>query len=1092
MDSTRELLDAAYADLGLRDGALLDAVEEPESGSAEDWIDRGEWLSLASSVGVEKVFFVENNPVIVFASSDEGDDRQTRETINRIWCMARPQCLFFARPGDLSVFDLTRPPIGSTEAISDQQRILRTVRRTVEVQSELADFRRELVESGAPAEGQGYFSAGEARADKALIEDLRKVRKELLNAGLSGDKEKYANALIGRAIFIRYLEDRRILLPSDFQDVAAGDSDWLRLLNADQGVPIEPSMEHVNFTKVLGNKEFTYAFFDRIAGDFNGDLFPVTREEKQAVTGPHLRLLQRFLRGEIADDIPRLFFFAYRFEVIPIELISSIYEAFYNAEKGTDQNQEAHYTPIELVEYLLSKTLPRDILEKNPCILDPACGSGIFLVEAFRRIVRFRQAKNRRKLSLAELKKIIRDQLRGIDINGEAVRVAAFSLYLALLHHVKPPDIWRDKRLPNLKYALDADSDEQNRFDILFEANCFDLQEAITHTAARRKLASKTMDVVVGNPPWGYPSKKDQKGIEAALRAEAWCKAQEFDIGDKELSQAFIHRTVDLLRDGGKAGLLVSTGVFFKHHPKSRAFRRHWLKTCCLQHVVNFAAVRDLFFQKSQESKAIAPFASVVFNKQEHWGASHVFEYWCAKRTLQVERLNAVVLGLADRRIVSQQQVYSDDTLWKIYWWGNHNDHALVSALMLETTLSSIVGSDTDSERRFGRGFESGGKDTPPDWMAKLNVLPPENFRRYGPLVTQDFLPPATCFRSRGGLPPRDVFEGTRLLVKRGISQSGGDKGIIVARLEEKEKPFSFRNSIHGVSLGSLPQWKAKVVLGILWSSLARYFFWLTASEWGTWHHNLHQEDIKRLPIRFPEDKATRERLIRIVEQLRENRVVPRGMLLNEQGTMGGLPASQVSKLEQDLDDCVFDAYDLSPPERDLIRDMCSVGLDLFYRHSHSQAVRRLSIPNDFGCGLISDIENGRTENDLIAYLKSLLRSWNDELHPHGQFSWHVIRPDLFSPMIAVVLATRSTDDQQPVATAADRLEWSTLMRRLDETCLQHDGSRRVYIDGVVRAVGENEVIIIKRNERRLWTASMAREDAEATIKQAMELQEQQ
>ena len=98
-------------------------------------------------------------------------------------------------------------------------------------------------------------------------------------------------------------------------------------------------MAHVNFTKVLGNREFTYAFFDRIAGDFNGDLFPVTNEEKQAVTESHLRLLQRFLGGEIADDIPRLFFFAYRFDVIPIELISSIYEAFYNAEKGTDQNQ---------------------------------------------------------------------------------------------------------------------------------------------------------------------------------------------------------------------------------------------------------------------------------------------------------------------------------------------------------------------------------------------------------------------------------------------------------------------------------------------------------------------------------------------------------------------------------------------------------------------------------------------------------------------------------------------------------------------------------------------------------------------------------
>ena len=339
----------------------------------------------------------------------------------------------------------------------------------------------------------------------------------------------------------------------------------------------------------------------------------------------------------------------------------------------------------------------------------------------------------------------------------------------------------------------------------------------------------------------------------------------------------------------------------------------------------------------------------MIFVKEGETDADHYVEYWSAKNTLQSQRMNAVVLNLADRRVLRQQDALHDDRLWKILWWGNHHDYGAVSALRLETTLSSLVGGNADSERRFGRGFEGGGKDTPPDWMASLNVLPSENFRRYGPLVTQDFLPPPTRYRARGGLPPRDVFLGTRLLVKRGISQSGGDDGIIVARLEEK--PFSFHNSVHGVSLGSLSQWKTKVILGILWSSLARYFFWLTASEWGTWHHNLHQEDIKQLPVRFPEDKATRNRLVRIVDRLR-NRTIPRNMLLNEQGAVGGLPASQVGELEQELDDCVFDAYDLSSPERDLIRDMCSMGLDHFYRHSKSRAVKRLSIPEDFGVRL--------------------------------------------------------------------------------------------------------------------------------------------
>ncbi|MDZ7616036.1 MAG: hypothetical protein U1E05_03470, partial [Patescibacteria group bacterium] len=74
--------------------------------------------------------------------------------------------------------------------------------------------------------------------------------------------------------------------------------------------------------------------------------------------------------------------------------------------------------------------------------------------------------------------------------------------------------------------------------------------------------------------------------------------------------------------------------------------------------------------------------------------------------------------------------------------------------------------------------------------------------------------------------------------------------------------------------------------------------------------------------------------------------------------------------------------------------------------------------------------------------------------------------------------------------TNTDHDEWASLMRRLDDVSVQHAGSRRVFIDGVVRVVSETEIIVIKRNERRLWTASMAREDAEATIKQAMALQE--
>jgi hypothetical protein len=42
----------------------------------------------------------------------------------------------------------------------------------------------------------------------------------------------------------------------------------------------------------------------------------------------------------------------------------------------------------------------------------------------------------------------------------------------------------------------------------------------------------------------------------------------------------------------------------------------------------------------------------------------------------------------------------------------------------------------------------------------------------------------------------------------------------------------------------------------------------------------------------------------------------------------------------------------------------------------------------------------------------------------------------------------------------------------------------------MIRVVSDTQIIIIKRNEMRLWTRSMAREDAEATLLQAIHLQE--
>ncbi|MFH1992616.1 MAG: N-6 DNA methylase [Pseudomonadota bacterium] len=73
-------------------------------------------------------------------------------------------------------------------------------------------------------------------------------------------------------------------------------------------------------------------------------------------------------------------------------------------------------------------------------------------------------------------------------------------------------------------------------------------------------------DVVVGNPPWGAPGKKADTKAKARQKILLdWCKSNNKPIGDKEPSQAFLWRALDFMRKNGKAGMLVSAGVLFKH-----------------------------------------------------------------------------------------------------------------------------------------------------------------------------------------------------------------------------------------------------------------------------------------------------------------------------------------------------------------------------------------------------------------------------------------------------------------------------------------------------------------------------------------------
>jgi hypothetical protein len=107
----------------------------------------------------------------------------------------------------------------------------------------------------------------------------------------------------------------------------------------------------------------------------------------------------------------------------------------------------------------------------------------------------------------------------------------------------------------------------------------------------------------------------------------------------------------------------------------------------------------------------------------------------------------------------------------------------------------------------------------------------------------------------------------------------------------------------------------------------------------------------------------------------------------------------------------------------------------------------------------------------------------------NGEFRWRIIRPHCI-PMLAVIFSTQSKGEPlSSFSSTDDEQAWHKLLKRLDTT-FDHPVSSRIYIEGMVRAVTETDIFIIKRDEQRLWTRSLAREDAEATLLQAMTIQE--
>jgi len=567
-------------------------------------------------------------------------------------------------------------------------------------------------------------------------------------------------------------------------------------------------------------------------------------------------------------------------------------------------------------------------------------------------------------------------------VNEEAARITAFSLYLALLHYLDPPaiteQIKQGNKLPNL---LVSEHKSKNHFQCIWVGNAFDATAIESNPLLASRFGKHCADIIVSNPPWGASGNKADAETKARQKVMLeWCRVNKKTIGDKEPSQAFLWRSLDFLKDGGKAAVLVSAGVLFKHSTTTRAFREQWMDRVRLIEVFNFTHVRKFFFKGAD-----SPFVIICFVKDRQ--DDFPVKYWSAKQVIALKETEAVLF--------EAERLQSFESLLKL-------------------------------ESRY----------EPPVFTS-----PPERVHRFG---------------------AKGAYRGLRVIVNEGMSENSQPQGIIIAQFSDI--PFCYYRSVYGLKLSEQEEWCHKVLLGILWSSFARYYFFMTSANWGLWHHKLLLDELLRLPAVLDRENPISRKIIAIVDSLR-NYHPQRQDLLHPDGVPETEIKAQRRILEKELDEAVFELYGLNEEQKDLIRDCCEVTLPFFYKPFNSVGTMPAVRGND-----LSWIEK---------YARIFARRWNTYLGDVAEMRAEV-HVGAHGNMVAVEFFPADRTDPWNLNPKND--SWQYVLEKIGKALPQPMETSQILVDGVVHVISDDAVIVIKRNERRFWTRSLAREDADVTL----------
>lgn len=501
-------------------------------------------------------------------------------------------------------------------------------------------------------------------------------------------------SLVGRALFLRFLGDRGVVTEKHIQKIS----------------PYAKCLE--DCFRDAPNSAHTCAWLD---DTFNGDFLPLTQKGSRAwfqttgkqTGGEIFKHLSAILRSEEpAGDAYQarlgMDWSQFDFAHVPVGLLSQVYEEFcWRWDHEDAKATSVFYTPRGIASYVVEEAFDGMRNPDQARVLDPACGAGVFLVLAFRRLYKERWDRIGQRPGTKEIRAILEQQLCGFDISESALRLAALSLYLTAIEldpKPTPPHKLRFNDLQGRVLFNRRTPEDPTKGAVLGSLDAGNLK------GNRGKF-----QLVLCNPPWTSLGEKEKPvaakfheiGREVLRERKLLELGDTYENPDSVPDLPFIWRAMQWCERGGRMAFVLPARLLFKQGDIGQRAREAIFRAATVTGMLNCSNLSDTKVWPKMQQPFLLFFAQ---NRPSKPG--HEIRFVTPHRDEALNERGEIRIDVKSIELVSQEQTFEEPWLWKALAIGTALDVEVVRKVKacggrpLEKYWTEDLG------LRFGNGYQ--------------------------------------------------------------------------------------------------------------------------------------------------------------------------------------------------------------------------------------------------------------------------------------------------------------------------------------------------------------------------------------------------